>query len=228
MEKQTNEAFLVFGYGIPKNILEDEQYNRYLPTALNSIFEYTESPNPLVICCGGPTDMQQPSQRTEAEELVRWFTTISKEREHIGNTTNGWTFAIEPRSISSLENLIFAAQQIPESVATVTILCEHMRANRIGVVANEVFPDKQLRIIGIDFDLSPSRYISDEFKAEKDTLVLKHDLWALASAEHLKKHHNLYQEKLDWLRSQQTGKHEADVHEYWNTWYEKIKEQIHT
>jgi len=69
-----NDIFLVFGYGIPKNILKDENYNFYLKIVFNRIYDITsksKSKKTLIICSGGKTDMFKPYKRTEADEMIR-------------------------------------------------------------------------------------------------------------------------------------------------------------
>ena len=101
--------FLVFGYGIPKNILKDENYNFYLKTVFNKIYgvvtkdTYTK---PLIIFCGGKTDIFKPYKRNEAEEMRKFFTAMINQRPFLKSITKNWLFIVEKESLSTLENLI--------------------------------------------------------------------------------------------------------------------------
>jgi len=71
-----NNIFLIFGYGIPKNILKNENYNFYLKMVFNRIYDIivkTKVRKPLVICSGGKTDIFKPYNRTEAEEIIKFL-----------------------------------------------------------------------------------------------------------------------------------------------------------
>lgn len=88
-----NNIFLVFGYGVPKNILKDENYNFYLKIVFNKIYDLVVKNKiykPITICCGGETDMFKPYKRTEADEMIKLFKTLIEERPFLKSTTKSW------------------------------------------------------------------------------------------------------------------------------------------
>lgn len=86
--------FLVFGYGIPKDILKDENYNFYLKMVFNQIYNLViekNIDNPVIICSGGKTDMYKPYKRTESTEMTKLFKSIAK-RPFLKQVTKDWLF----------------------------------------------------------------------------------------------------------------------------------------
>ncbi len=62
------KVYLVFGYGVPKNIIKDENYNFYLKMVFNQIYNLEvkyKSDSPLIICSGGKTDCFKPYKRND-------------------------------------------------------------------------------------------------------------------------------------------------------------------
>ena len=77
--------FLILGYGIPKNISKDGNYNFYLKIVFNRIFEITIKKcliEPLVILSGGKTDCFSPYARTEAEEMTKLFNKLKNKKNN--------------------------------------------------------------------------------------------------------------------------------------------------
>src|SRR3989339_708577 len=100
--------FLVFGYGIPKNILKDENYNFYLKMVFNQIYELVIKNginDPIIICSGGKTDIYKPYKRTEGAEMVKLIKSIAK-RPFLKQVTKDWLFIPEKTSLSTLENFL--------------------------------------------------------------------------------------------------------------------------
>jgi len=90
--KKNERIFLVLGYGIPKNILVDENYNFYLKITFNTIFNIVQKNNitePIIICTGGKTDMYPPYKRSEGEEMVRFFKHLIQKSNIKKVTKNG-------------------------------------------------------------------------------------------------------------------------------------------
>ena len=219
--------FLVFGYGIPRNILKDENYNFYLKMVFNQIYNLVikkNIDNPVIICSGGKTDIYKPYKRTEGEEMIRLFKQIAK-RPFLKEITKDWLFIPEKTSLSTVENflncgVILKKKRIQR--ANLFIFCEKTRERRIKRLAKEVL-DKNynFQILPIDFDISENRYLDHKFLKKKERLVLKHDLWALQSPENLKKYHKIFEEKFDFLRNAGSNAHTEAVRQWWE---KKIKE----
>jgi len=222
-------VFLILGYGIPKNILKDENYNFYLKIVFNGIYNSVTKNNierPFIICSGGKTDMFKPYKRTEAEEMVKLLKKISN-RPFLKDLTKNWVFISEKKSLSTLENLLNCQailQKKKIQKANFYIFCEQTRVNRVKNVSKKIFnKNYNFQVIPIDFDVSSNRYVDPEFLQKKEKVGLKYSLWALESLENLKKYNMLYQEKINYFR-----KVGPDVHvEVMNEWWEgKLKELI--
>ncbi|MEK7606775.1 MAG: hypothetical protein AAB444_01065 [Patescibacteria group bacterium] len=74
--------FLIFGYGVPKDIFKDENYNFYLKTVFNRIYDrVTEGKikKPVILCGGGKTDCYKPSKHVQA--VRQWWEGKLKEIE---------------------------------------------------------------------------------------------------------------------------------------------------
>lgn len=223
-----NDVFLVFGYGVPKNILKDENYNFYLKMVFNKIYSFViknKLGKPIIITCGGETDMIKPYKRTEADEMIKFFDAFIKERPLLKPITKNWLFIPENRSLSTLENLLNSNKIIQKrkfKIANFFIFCEQTRGKRIKVLAKKIL-DKNynLLVIPIDFDVSPNRYLPVEYLAKKEGAELKHSLWVLQSPENLKKHHEVFEEKFEYLRKAGHKAHANAVKEWWD---QKLKE----
>ncbi|EKD33331.1 MAG: hypothetical protein ACD_76C00045G0017 [uncultured bacterium] len=214
--------FLVLGYGIPKNILKDDNYNFYLKTVFNKIFSVVikdKNAKPMIFFCGGKTDMYKPYKRNEADEMIRFFNTSIKQKPFLIQITKNWRFVSEKESLSTLENLLYSKKIIAQrkiKKANLFIFCEQTRENRIKILAKKIF-HKQFRIqvTPVDFDTSANRYLSPEFIGKKERSELKHSFWALQSQENLKKHHEFFVEKIDYLRKAGPRAHVDAVKKLW-------------
>jgi hypothetical protein len=223
-----NNIFLIFGYGVPKDILKDENYNFYLKIVFNKIYDIVTKnniDNPIIITCGGKTDMFKPYHRTEADEMIRFFKTFIKERPFLNPVTENWQFISENKSLSTLENLlnsldIVQKRDIPE--ANFYIFFEQTRENRIKTLAKKIL-DKNYNFITIpiDFDISPNRYLDPKYLLKKENLDLNHSLWVLQSPENLRKHHKVFKEKIEYLR---TIHNKTDMNIVKEWWDKKLKE----
>ncbi len=223
-----NDVFLVFGYGVPKNILKDENYNFYLKMVFNKIYGFVvknKISKPIIITCGGETDMIKPYKRTEADEMIKLFSAIIKERPFLNPITKNWLFIPENNSLSTLENLLNSNKIIQKrkvKKANFFIFCEQTREKRIKVLAKKIL-DKNYNflVVPIDFDVSANRYLPVDYLAKKESAELKHSLWALQSPENLKKHHEVFEEKFEYFRKVGHKAHVNAVKEWWD---QKLKE----
>lgn len=218
-------AFLVFGYGVPRDIFKDGNYNFYLKTVFNHIYDrVTEGDiqKPVIICSGGKTDCRKPYQRTEAEEMVKFLKLLAR-RSFLKKLTKDWIFVPEKRPLSTLENFLFCAEFLRKKSrkADISLFCEKTREGRIKLLAKKIFPKGRIHGIPIDFDVSPNRYLDPAFLQKKERTEVRHSLWALQSSENLKKHHRAFEEKFEFLRQAGSGQHAQAVGQWWE---EKLKE----
>ncbi|MBU0660650.1 hypothetical protein KKG22_00555 [Patescibacteria group bacterium] len=223
--------FLVFGYGIPKNILKDENYNFYLKMVFNQIYSLVVEnniDNPVIICSGGKTDLYKPHKRTEGAEMVKLLKNIAK-RPFLKKVTKDWLFVPEKTSLSTLENFLNCRAILNKKgiqKASLYVFCEKTREKRIQRLAKETL-DKNynFQVLPVDFDISENRYLDPKFIAKKEKLVLKHDLWALENPENLKKYHKLFEEKFEFLRKAGPNAHTKAVKAWWEKKINDLEEK---
>lgn len=220
-------VFLIFGYGVPKDILKDENYKFYLKMVFNKIYDLVTKDNidgPLIIFSGGKTDCFKPYKRNEADEMIKFFKTLTK-RALLRKVTKDWLLIPEKKSFSTLENFLNCKDIILKrkiKKANLYIFCEQTREKRAKILTKKVFNKSYYPvIISIDFDNSPNRYLDLKFIIKKEQAELKHSLWALRSPKNLKKHYELFKEKIEHFRKVGLDKH-PDVIKKW--WKEKLKE----
>lgn len=218
-------VFLVLGYGIPKNILKDENYSRYIGVALNTIFDIVSSKkvkNPLIIFNGGSSDCRPPYQKTEAEEMAKLFKTLMNNRT-LKSQTKNWKSTLQKKALSTVENLLFSHDIIRKKNlknCAVYIFCEKTRTRRINILSKRIFnPDsvgiQSFRCIPIDFDQSENRYLDPRFIAKKEQAELKRELSVIENPKHLKLYQKALKERQRRLREAGPGKHAEEVRKWW-------------
>ncbi len=220
--------FLICGYGVPKNILTDENYNFYLKIILNKIYSLTlenKIDRPMIICAGGKTDIFKPYKRTEAAEIIKLFKNIIKQKSFLKAITKNWLFMPENKSISTLENLLNAQQIISQqkiNKAKIFVFCEQTREQRIKILSKKIFnKNYKTQVISIDFDISANRYLPLDYLAKKESLEIKYGFWALQSPANLKRYHEIFEEKLAYFRKVDWQKNPDAIKTWWD---QKIKE----
>ncbi|MBU2565965.1 hypothetical protein KKG46_00195 [Patescibacteria group bacterium] len=218
-----NQTFIILGYGIPKNFFKDDNYRFYLNMVFNKIWDISSLSNskPLIIATGGKTDCFKPYKRTEAQEIIKYLKILAN-RSFVKAKTKSWKFIPENKSLSSLENIIFCKkllEKIPDH-GKINIFCEQTRVPRVTKIANKLLKGS-FKIIPMDFDVTSNRYHDPEFINKKEQTELKHIKWALQSPENLKKHHQVFKEKMDFLRKEGTKNHPEAVKKWWEM---KLKE----
>lgn len=215
-----NNIFLIFGYGVPKDIFKDENYNFYLKMAFNKIYDLTvkkQITNPVIICSGGMTDCFKPCKRSEAEEMVKFLKKISN-KPFLKKITKDWTFIPEKKSLSSLENFLNCLQIVEKKnikAANFYLFCEKTREKRIKTLAKKMLKNYKFEILPIDFDVSQNRYLDPEFLKKKEKTELKHSLRALKSPQNLKKHHEMFEEKIKYFRKKDIIKNPDVIRKWW-------------
>src|SRR3989338_1554625 len=149
--------YFIFGYGVPKDIMIDEQYRRYLSFVFNAIYAVAANNQAMMVCCGGKTDcIKAPHAATEAEEMKKLFTLLA-ERPFVREQTSAWRYGTVKTTLSSLENILAAVERLRKRPAV--IFCEMTRAERVRTLARRAFGKKKATVIPVDFDMSPNRYL---------------------------------------------------------------------
>ena len=222
-------VFLIPGYGLPKNIKPDENYNIYLKSVFNTIWDLTvknKIVKPLIILSGGKTDCFKPYQRTEAEEMAKIFKPLIQ-RTRIKSQTRGWQVALEKKSLSTLENLLFCRDILRKkkiNSGQLYVFCEMTRQERMKILARKVLGKKfKIKVWAVDFDHSQNRYLDPKFISKKEKAGTKFALGALKSPAKFQEHHRVFVKKFKFLRQHDPAKHPQAVKK-WMTEQMKILE----
>ncbi len=220
-------VFSIFGYGIPKNIFKDENYNFYLKMVFNKIYDIVVKNNiskPLIIFSGGKTDCFKPHQRIEGEEMEKFFNNMIKSRIFLSKITKNWICVPEKESLSTLENLLNTRKILTKRKiigANVIIFCEQTRAARIKTLSKSIFGAKQKTTIKpIDFDVSKNRYVAAEYVLQKEKIEVELSKWALQSEGNLKKYHQAFADRIVYMRKM--GKN-LNGEVLWKWWMERLE-----
>lgn len=142
---------VINGYGVPKDIMTDFSYYAYLIQIFNFLWENYRQKSLLIIPCGGPTDLYPPFKRTEAGEIAKWLKVRIKKL----GLTKKWRLRSIATELSALENLLACRRFVHNS--NINYFCERTREKKMRILASKIFGNK-IRVIGIEFDGSASRY----------------------------------------------------------------------
>ncbi|HBU06875.1 MAG TPA: hypothetical protein DEB09_02220 [Candidatus Magasanikbacteria bacterium] len=212
-----NKIFVIPGYGVPKNIMTDANYNRYLSFAFNKIYDESNSQEATILFCGGKTDCYPPYQRTEAEEMYKFFISLAK-RKFVKAKTKDWQYIKENKSVCRLENFLYARDYIIKNkikFAEITIFCEFTRRKRAGELIKKIFKGYKVKLEPVDFDLSPNRYLDKKFISKKEIRQMTWALRALEDKNELKKFIQNHKDKLKFFRENDYINNPRVVEEWW-------------
>jgi hypothetical protein len=209
-------VFIVCGYGVPKDIENDFNYQFYLRTAFNKIFDSLighPSDKGVIIVTGGPTDMRKPYKRTEAQEMAKVFKTLLA-RPAVEGMRKRVRVIEEKKSLSSMENILLSKRKLSVEPASVTVFCEWTRRKKQARFGREVFKHR-VTVVGIDFDQSANRYLDPDFISKKEALDMKASMRALKNPADFRKLHAMLEEKFRILREAGPKNHVKAVKAYW-------------
>jgi len=212
-------VYLVPGYGVPGDIVNDANYRAYLGQAFNHVYAEAErsGQSPVTVFSGGRSDCFPPYRRTEAGEMRSFFRGLAG-RPACRKATRSWRMIVESRALSTLDNLALTKALLTASgvrPAFVTVFCEATRAPRVRRLAREVFSGLPVRIVPVDFDLSANRYLDADFRRAKEARVLRIELAALRDPVVLKRYRDALVRRISFLRSAGPSGHVAAVRKWW-------------
>lgn len=218
--------FIINGYGIPKNILKDENYSLYLKMAFNAIYDISQSKRTdriHIFFSGGKTDCFKPYKRTEAEEMKKYLSTYLASKPYLKEFISRTSLYMEKNALSTLENFLNTKELLHKSriKGNIIIICEKTRELRIKNLVRRIFG--KTSVLPIDFDISANRYLDKKFLNKKEKKILAFDLWALKSGKNLKKHHDLFEKRIAYLRKAGSKNQVEAVKEWWERELSKIK-----
>lgn len=200
--------FLFFGYGIPKKILEDVNYNVYFRCAFNIIYKQIESlKDNILIFTGGKTDSFFPYKRTEAEEMKKLFQFLLKKIPSPLSEKN-FKILLEKKALSTLENQIYCKDLILKNFgksaltnSEIHIFCEFTRKKRILNSCQKIFGKKaKIKIHALDFDTSEQRYLNKKLLQNKEKAAIHYDEEFLKGRLNLKQYRAFFLKKFSKLK----------------------------
>ncbi len=199
---------LICGYGVPKDMATDPNYQAYMHPVVNYLFSHFCDANGTIVVNGGATDIFKPYKRTEAGEMKKWLT---EKIDEIGRSAQkiNWRILARPKALTTVETLLKFADILRSSTRSarsdskndvILIFCEATRANRVRHLAREIPTLQRAKIIPIDFDMSVRRYDLEAIKrSERDFLRL--ELAAIDDPAGRKSLRNFAKEKLRIMRT---------------------------
>jgi hypothetical protein len=194
MKPQTFSA-LICGYGVPKNILKDQNYNSYLTQVFNFLFDRFANQPGTVVLSGGPTDCFAPYRRTEAKEMLCWFQDKTRHLKKQNKISLKWKFRLESKSLSTVENLLYSKSLLNGKIF---IFAEKTRTARVKKLTKQIF-DTEAKNIFFDFDGSETRYKTLAIK-KREQKAMRLELSCINNPKQLKKRRGLVKEKLSLMR----------------------------
>lgn len=215
LENEIMKAFIVNGYGVSENIFEDDNYKHYLRSVFNYIFSVVRDSEALIVFSGGATNCRPPYDGTEAEQMGEFFEALMKSAGKVIDL-HKWKLELEKEALSTLENLVLSERILRKyNVEEIIIFCEYTREIRVRTIGQEIFQSK-IKVVSVDFDISINRYADKEKIEERERSVLEESLWAMKSDENMNQHHQIFKEKLEFIKSlQEKGmSHEEAVREW--------------
>src|SRR3989339_140318 len=212
------KIFFVLGYGVPKDIMIDENYNRYLGFVFNKIFDEARGQSAYVGFCGGHTDCFPPYKRTEAGEMKKLFVHLAH-RSFVRKETRNWHYIKEERSVCRLENFLYAYEYVKKEnikKLEITFFCEYTRRKRAKELIKRIFEGYKVNLESVDFDLSLNRYLDEEFIEKKEKRQVAWSIRALKDKKELKKFIQNHKDKLVFFREHDYINNPHVVKKWWN------------
>lgn len=221
------KVFIIMGYGVPNDIHTDDNYRRYLGVAFNTVFEQAADQRAAVILCGGKTDIRKPYKRTEAKEMSLLFKEWMSRKE-CRSRTKQWKLMLEQTSLSSVESLMNCRALLDQKGITADgaiVFCEMTRRRRISTLVKRVFKGLKPSVAPVDFDLSPNRYLADEFIAAKEKKTLIVEQKALSDAKFLKEYRRVLEERIARFRKAGPEAHLQEIKKWWEERLDDLVEE---
>lgn len=204
------DIFIIPGYGTPEDVFKSRIYNVYLKSVFDEIIKHPSSEKPLIIFSGGNTDMVPPYKKTEAGEMYKLFGKIS------GDSFNKFTYRLEKRSLSSLENQLYPKEIIDKEKIghrRIYMFCEKSRVKRLKITADKIFG--RIKIIGLEVPLGKIQQGDKKLIKEKEDLVSAYSLWALKSKDNLRKFRKTFVKKFEILRNTPEERRDEEIVKMW-------------
>ncbi len=171
--------------------------------------------------------MEPAHLKTEAGSMGKYLEQMMQ-RPEVKEQTKKWDVLLEDRSLSSLENLVFAKQLLEEKELSgkLTIFCEQTREGRVKEMAKHVFENDVL-VEPIDFDISKNRYLDPVILKIKEEEALREALWTLEKEERIEQHHQLFERKFAFFRERVAqGISHVDIVEEWFRHSKEIMKEL--
>lgn len=188
---------LIPGYGIPKDILKDKNYQTYLTICFNTLFDAYHNQEGDIVFSGGATDCHPPYKRSEGGEMKHWFEKqIIPAEKNLGRRLK-WKLKVEKKSLTTIENVLFFKPFVKD-IKNILVFVDKTRTGRMKKFVKAVL-GKNVKVIPVDFDASGNRYNVDFIKW-REPEDLKVGLAALEDPEIMKLRRDFAKKKLAVIR----------------------------
>lgn len=213
---------LIPGYGVPKDILTDRNYNSYLAVCFNTLFDRFRDDEGTIVVSGGPTDCYPPFERTEANEMERWLETQIRLAEMHSSTKLRWTIKTDNEALTTIENVLYFKPVIIPS-SEIVVFADKTRADRMNRFVEEVL-DEKAEVIPVDFDTSTNRYNSEAIvlREQRD---LEFSLKAINDPRLLEIRREFAKRKVEEIRKLGAEKGHEKLPEILERLYQEFKEK---
>jgi hypothetical protein len=189
---------LICGYGVPKDILTDQNYTTYLVPCFNTLFDRFRDTAGTIVLSGGHTDLYPPYRRTEAGEMKRWFVRQMKIARQESGATLPWKLALDTKALTSIENVFNSRPYVTKHVE-VLICGDKTRMRRLKKFFQTVFPHQPFTFISVDFDMSKNRYRLDHIE-KREAIDLEVGLEAIRNPKVFKLRREFARKKIKAMR----------------------------
>lgn len=151
---------------------------------------------------------------------------VLMERPSVKPLVGGWKLLAETRALSSLDNALYAKELCAKRGLSLplVVFAEQTRVERVKRITKAVF-GTSTEVQPIDFDQSANRYVSTDLLEKREREGMKLDTWALKSPENLKRHRELYKQKIAFLRGEGPVRHVEALQTWWNQQIEQLNEK---
>ncbi|MBI4653144.1 hypothetical protein HY750_02720 [Candidatus Kuenenbacteria bacterium] len=181
--------FCINGYGVPKNIFQDGNYERYLGKIMEMINSSPDGVEITLVLCGDHTNINFP-EKSEAGEMKKFFENYYSKEKRLKMVE---IYGIDGRdNLEKFFHWLLGQTEKEELV----FFCEWCRRGQMKFLTKKIFGKKwiKIKVIPVDFDQSLRRRLEPLRQFCKYPLTVFAWYFSIIRKYQLKKR----QEFIDW------------------------------